>query len=529
MLGDAAPSEICSRTVPLSLVHESEIPLSGHHDAVPNLNAVTPEDFGAAGDGVKNDKDAVQAAIDSGKSVYFANTYFLGSFGDRTREVTVLTITGKSNVRYSGPGTLKVTSSSTCVPRIIDVDDSHHLTIDLHFTDTGYDGSVTYRGAIAVNLVCAVGDVYGFTAIIRGTKLVAGFNTGNQHATTPAFRAYDLRLDCDLVNVYYGAQFRNCGDRVTGHVRTKMAHRSYFVYGAQDHDMVVMSDDHPLNYPQDVLIKTYDGRDTRNIKVKYSCTNFVSNTACVYIGNETTNGKTTTDIDVECNDVDSTNTNGFSIFVASTTAGVTDSATTKVITNLKLSGHCRFIPYVATRFQNTRYRNQLLIELEGDLAAELTSVRSIVDGWGGTPMAGLTSPSFLPRWKIGDKIHVIYTGLINSARVDVPIAPSRRQAVPIEMFLVDTPFRSSGYRHRQTTYVAAGSSSGGAPTVLSSVDDFDRTEGRSGTITQGVAHADADAVAAIRFTFSGWQPAPNGNGGYLRFVYPDEPKDENSH
>ena len=275
-----------------------------------------------------------------------------------------------------------------------------------------------------------------------------------------------------------------------------------------------------------MLIKTYNGRDTRNIKVKYSCTNFVSNTACVYIGNETTNGKTTTDIDVECNDDDSTNSNGFSVFVASTTAGMTDSTTTKVITNLKVSGHCRFIPYVATSFQNARYRNQLLIELEGDLARTLTSVPPIVYGWGGTPMAGVTNTSFLPRWKIGDKIHIVYTGPINSARIDVPIGPNTNQVVPVEMFVVDTPSRSSGYLHRQTRYsTAAAAATARAPTVLRDTDDFDWTDGNPGKVTQGVANGDDDAVAAIRFTFRGWQTAPNG---YIRFVYPDLSSDESS-
>ncbi len=501
----------------------SKLALAG----IPALN--TPERYGAIGNGVAIDLAAVQAAFDAGGDVYLSQTYFLGTFNQANTEVTVLTVTGKSNCRFYGPGTLKVTSENSCVPRIIDVDDTHNCVFDLNFTDTGFDDSILYQGAIAVNLVCAVGDVYANTFRLRGNNLVCGTSTGNQAATTPAFEAYDNHYECTFQDVYYGKQGRNCGDNSTGHVKTVRAHRSLFYYGCSYNRIDVMSDIHPLGYEQDVLIKVYDGRDTRGNKIKYTCTNFAAATACVYIGNATTSGKVVVDNEIECNDIDPTNSNTFSVFIQSTSGSpeVGDTTTTKVITNLKISGHCRFIPHVATSFQNPLYRNQLLIEVEGDIARKLTSVRPIVYGWGGVPMAGVTNATFNTRWKIGDKIHTIYTGLINSATIDVPLAQNSVVSVPVELFVNDAIFSSSGHQHRQNTYfVTAPTAEGNLPTVFGTATDFDSNNGVLGTITPGTAVADAEVVSAVRFTFSGWQTAPNGASGYIRVVHPDLSRDE---
>lgn len=487
---------------------------------------VSVKDFGAVGDGITNDAAAVQAAIDTGKSVYFPEgTYFLGTFSTASTEVAVLTITGKSHVKYYGPGILQVTSGSTCVPKILTIDNSHDIDIDLSFNDTGFDHTILYRGAMAVNLLGTAGPVYNIKAVIRGTNLVVGFNTGNQNATTPANAIYDIKLDLSLSGIIYGALFRNSGDRVTGRIVTKTVYeRSYFVYGVRDHIIDVLSDTKPAATGQDILIKVYDGPNTQNIKVKYSCTNFVSATSCVYIGNETTSGKVTRDIDVEINDIDSTNTNTFSAFIQSTTLGVADTTTTKVITNLKFSGHCRWPPYIATLFQTTTFSNQLVIEVSGEVERKMTSLRSVFNFDGsGSAMPGLAS-SNNHRWQFGGKLHSLYAGLINSAVVEIPLAVTESVLVPVEMYIVDSESSGLGYVHKAMTFFAQNNA--GTINVFATATDWSSTNGSLGTITQGVGSADGTNSNSVKFTFSGWQTAPNGNSGYLCFTYPDLNKSE---
>lgn len=482
---------------------------------------------GAKCNGTHNDLAAIQAAIDTGKSVYFpSGTCYLGTFTSYANEVAVLTITGKSHVRYFGPGILKVTSGDHTVPKILTIDNSHDIDIDLGFEDDGYDDAVEWQGAMAINLLGSAGPVYNINAKVRGTSLIAGLNTGNQAATVPAEIIDGIHLDLTLYNIFYGAQFRESGTRVTGVVQTTDAHRSYFVYGGKHHDVIVKSDYHPVGRPQDVLVKAYIA-DTEDIRIKYSATRFTALTSPIYIGNQTTGSAVVRDVSIEMHDVSSTNSNSFSAFVEAVDAGGANLTTsTKVVTGLKFSGHMRFVPHVATKFTNATYSKQLTIELQGDVARKMLSPRPVVYGWSGTPMYGLKVPNNI-RWLIGDRWHSFQTGLINSAQVEVPLAPNVNTVVPVTMRIIDAPFNSSAHLHRQTTYFTSTDGSG-TVTVFGSGNDFLTSNGltHGETITQGVAAGDSENVGAIKFTFSAWQTTPNGDSGYLHFSWPDQSRYE---
>ena len=90
------------------------------------LNYVTPEDYGAVGDGTTDDSEAVQDAVDAGYAVYFASnkTYYLAStvtidhdchlFGGENATIKTVTPSGGTvNHAIVVTGTLKKTTTMT--------------------------------------------------------------------------------------------------------------------------------------------------------------------------------------------------------------------------------------------------------------------------------------------------------------------------------------------------------------------------------------------------------------------------------
>ena len=91
-----------------------------------DLNYVTPEDYGAVGDGTTDDSEAVQDAVDAGYAVYFASnkTYYLASAitidhdcrlfgGEGTVIKTATPSGGAANSAFIVSGTLKKTTTLT--------------------------------------------------------------------------------------------------------------------------------------------------------------------------------------------------------------------------------------------------------------------------------------------------------------------------------------------------------------------------------------------------------------------------------
>lgn len=90
-----------------------------------NRDVVSPEDFGAVGDGVTNDTVALQAAItalDSGQTLHLENDYVVKGSG--------LTITNKTRITIEGPGRLKLVGADVdaVVLRLVGTCDA--VTID---------------------------------------------------------------------------------------------------------------------------------------------------------------------------------------------------------------------------------------------------------------------------------------------------------------------------------------------------------------------------------------------------------------
>lgn len=89
------------------------------------IGRVTPEQFGAKGDGTTDDSEAVQDAVDAGKSVYFAagKTYYIPTainidhdchlFGGEGTTIKTETVSSSLNKVFVASGTLKKTTTLT--------------------------------------------------------------------------------------------------------------------------------------------------------------------------------------------------------------------------------------------------------------------------------------------------------------------------------------------------------------------------------------------------------------------------------
>ena len=87
---------------------------------------VTPEDFGAAGDGVTDDTAAVQAAFDSGADiVVIKNTYLVTPGADQWKR----TLQVPSGLIIEGPGTIQLSPTSLDGYDILSVYNVHDVTI----------------------------------------------------------------------------------------------------------------------------------------------------------------------------------------------------------------------------------------------------------------------------------------------------------------------------------------------------------------------------------------------------------------
>lgn len=466
---------------------------------------VTPEDFGAVGNGIAIDIGAVQAAINTGLSVYFPDgIFFLGTFNTAATEVNVLTIIGRSNTRYWGPGILKVTSANTCVPKIIELDNSHDIELDLRFTDSGYDETLTYQGAMCVNLLGTAGPVFNVRAKLNSNGCVVTFNTGNQAATVPANAIYNIELDLNCKNSFYGAQFRNCGDHVHGVVKTETAHRSYFSYGAQHHKIDVFSKNHSnVNPAQDCLIKTYDGRDEQDIEINYKCQGNTSATPPVEIENQTTTGKAVRDVTVTINDSDSTNTNTQSLYIVSRDInGAILATSANIITGLRIGGRMRWVPQFGTAVSGGVIN---YVEFFGDVARKLTSPNQLVNG---TTYPALGNPGFVSNvgWRLrmpDGMTWIVYRGNDNSAIFDIPLtAADSMGMMKVEVHVYDGYQATTIWKHELDNIV--WTKAAGVATLSSRTVEINTNLGAVGTINL------AANAGNMRYTFAGWTAAANG-------------------
>jgi hypothetical protein len=244
---------------------------------------VSVTDFGATGDGVTDDRAAIQEAVDyvqsigGGDILFPPGTYILASYTTTVSGVAGehISMVNYQNINFVGYGaTLKSTLAQTAI--IFYLDGCRNMSFEgfnyeTPFVRTPGTATITTDGGAPFFLVANTRDSNSIDIENNRAFNVYWFLRVAETATSKAngYRVRGIGVNNVLVvNGYYGLNFANDGDLVNvTNFRLVSGIRTYFPYGVCNHDIQYTSTNN--DYFTDCLIKAYD-RDTYDIKVKCS-------------------------------------------------------------------------------------------------------------------------------------------------------------------------------------------------------------------------------------------------------------------
>ena len=284
------------------LAYASVMPLlgAGHHalagqlelatQSATDVPAIDVRKHGAIGDGVANDRRAIQRVLDNfvtggGVVTFPPGTYNLGDCAQET----LLRLSGARGIRLIGRGATLICNSVTkSVSRIFDVIGCSNITFEgLSFRDTGLDIDVTWKGAIAIALTSTDTSA---TRDIRIIDVKCNSVLSGVTCTTPGLRTSNIHIrNLRLLNSYYGISCQNNGDRLVAEdVVCENLRRSYFVYGCSDHVASIASINN-VTGSNDVIIHS-STRDTADIDLTVVSRGKTHGEAIIQLSHETVAG-----------------------------------------------------------------------------------------------------------------------------------------------------------------------------------------------------------------------------------------------
>jgi hypothetical protein len=201
---------------------------------------VSVKDFGATGDGTTNDAAAIQATLNTGKSVLVpAGQYFLGT----ANSGNFLSITAngqcivfEDNAEFIAYGNNGITNSAAVIANdsfsnvylynpYISSNGTTQTTAD---RDSPYGFVVSCTTATVNN----VGIING-----HGKLLQSLFQTAK--TTMDAYEVNGINVDYYSENCYYGFGLSATGNGVVGNINTLNAQRPFIIYGCNNVNLVV--------------------------------------------------------------------------------------------------------------------------------------------------------------------------------------------------------------------------------------------------------------------------------------------------
>jgi hypothetical protein len=207
-------------------------------------DVVSVKDFGAVGDGVANDRAAVQAAFNASKRVYFpSGTYWMGSYATAENIINLSNLGAGVSILTDKSVELVCQTTANVTPQFFYLFANSHFSCGpIRFRDTGYDPAVNWKGAIGFyldnNTSTSWGDVT-FEAIYAKT-MVAVMQIVGGDASNRIRGIHIGQLFSD--DCYYGFNSQNQGDGVQiDNLIAFQNYRPYFVYGVADHKVKIFN------------------------------------------------------------------------------------------------------------------------------------------------------------------------------------------------------------------------------------------------------------------------------------------------
>lgn len=251
-------------------------------------------DGGAVGDGVTNDRAALQKVFDSRTDNFTVDfqhrDFHVGAIHETSGPVFLFN--GRRGIRFINPGRIIVTNGYTLSNNVVawqalfKFTDCEDLDLDVHAVGSAYDKDYP-KGVAAVEIQTTQADTRTRRYHIRS-------RCENGHAALEVNRpsselgvvlagakvsAGDFVVDLFAKNCEYGARFNRNGIQVQGLIRTDNVARAFFPVDTWGHQVKVISSNHTKF--TDVLIKSYSD-DVSDIDVDYFGHNFGPASYAVY-------------------------------------------------------------------------------------------------------------------------------------------------------------------------------------------------------------------------------------------------------
>jgi hypothetical protein len=232
---------------------------------------VYPEWFGAKGDGITDDRSAIQKTVNSltlgGTIRFYPKTYLVTSYTSGTSHFVLIS---RSNIHFDGNQAV-LRSTGTAGSVLFDINSCNGIAFDALTIRGNFEraGSVVSKysiGAFMVRSSLSSSKQLSFTNMTVLDCFYLLICSKDLAKENRAYRISQIVVEnVHCKNGYYGINFQNNGDNTRIRDFSTSAYiRSYFVYGVTGHDVVYTSNGGDVF--SDCLIKTYN-RDTSDLRV----------------------------------------------------------------------------------------------------------------------------------------------------------------------------------------------------------------------------------------------------------------------
>jgi len=312
---------------------------------------VSPEDFGAVGDGTTNDLSKFLLMFAASNSVRLTSgkTYWLG---DVTSDAAIFSMSGTNKIIDFNGAKIKVnTTGGNYNAPIFQLDNIDGFTlIAPDIEDTGFDINVDFKGVSVVRLHPATGEVRNIHMVrCKFKSLVAAID-----CTSAANISENIWFDGECYNTLYGIALTSNGHNLWADYRSYNNVRSYFGVGVYGHNVRCVSTNHNARGNADFMLKVYQtSYPLKNNTFHFTTINSQSTTnpQMVFESQDTGTGVPLViqDITVYYNDEASPLTPKSIAFRHYNSSGVLQASDPNVKQRLRISGYARgTIEYLST-------------------------------------------------------------------------------------------------------------------------------------------------------------------------------------